>query len=160
MPLLRSGVLCYTIAKPPEQFRCGGNPYSLRAFPQRGKQGDLIRPSGPPSPCAGKAMGDGVRRHTAALLNPCDTVQILCNPKLHFSFAGIRSAYPRPSYALLFHSFTLPSQFYTKPMRSKALPCRRRTILCHCSSMHFPYVSVQFPCSSEPCLCGRGERAA
>ena len=26
MPLLRSGVLCYTIAKPPEQFRCGETP--------------------------------------------------------------------------------------------------------------------------------------
>ena len=86
----------------------------------------------PYSRCAGlppevearaRAMGCNaipLQRHTHATHSSCDAVQILCRPKLRLSQA----------YALLFLSYTLPSQFYTKPARSKALPC-------HCTAMHF-----------------------
>ena len=42
----------------------------------------------------------------------------------------------------------VPSQFYTKPMRSEAQPFQYSRVQFHCSAMHFP-------CCSEPCLCGR-----
>lgn len=152
MPLLRSGVLCYTVAKQPEQFRCGGTPIGLRPLPPAGEaSGRLI--AAPTAEREGSTWkcDDGVRRHTAALLNPCDAVQILCSPKLRFSRALTCLVFPYSAFAVLyqasaFQSFAMPTPDDSMPLLLYAFP--------------WPSFAKPFPCYSEPCLCGSGARAA
>lgn len=154
MPLLRSVVLCYTIAKPPEQFRCGplfprgskGNPSVSAASgtdssPCRGAQG------------AGKALGDGVRRHTAALLNPCDAVQIRCSPKLRFSQARTCLAFPKPdvAFAVLYQadavqSFAMPLLLYAFPQLFYTIPMLFHASPCQCIAQPLRWVSMPLRC--------------
>lgn len=137
--------------------RCCDQGCFATPLPSRLSNSDAGRPLSPlrgTSPGGGsKGAGDGVRRHTAALLNPCDAVQILCSPKLRFSRALTCLVFPKPgvAFAVLyqadaFRSFAMPTPDDSMPLLLYAFP--------------WPSFAKPFPCCSEPCLCGRGERAA
>lgn len=161
MPLLRSGVLCYTIAKPPEQFRCGETPIpAARDFPRRGKQG-RGRWGATPYRC----FAEPLRRGADPLQSKTPLFPSSDLPC--FSILCLRSSIPSQHVPKLCHADA--GRFYataplcislTSQCNSRASQCRCNMLLflccvlpslCYAKATPDRSIGVQSPYDDSPC---------
>ena len=120
MPLLRSGVLCYTIAKPPEQFRCGETPIPQCAHWGLPLEGEARGPH-PALRATFPVRGEGYGRWGAT-------------PYRCFAEPLRRGADPLQSKTPLFPGRVLPCFSYAVPYLRSSIPNQRVSKLCHATA--------------------------
>ena len=176
MPLLRSGVLCYTIAKQPEQFRCGGDDTSSGPAGHLPLKGKAMTPHPPQCEHWGtfssrrrlEAMGcDAIplQRHTHATHSSCDAVQILRITKLHFSRARTCLAFPKPgvtftvlcqasalqSFAMPTLDGSMPLLLYAFPQLIYTIPMQNASTPRLAKALQFHRLALPMLCHASPC---------
>ena len=134
MPLLRSGVLCYTIAKQPEQFRCGTKLCHADAGRFYATAPLCISCTVPLRTCA--FLSDAFALPRLALPRRCNSTALLNkSTALGFHATAPRFAIPEHrnadaiccfSYAVYYVAFAMPHQSHARQMQLVTVhnPCR------------------------------------